>query len=269
MPGELEIKEKSEIHHFIDTNVVFDIIYEDRIRHHQAIEFYKKFLNLELCIETKVNGEGCSVILNYITQFSTDLNNYISVKNRHGKQWDELKPMERRKRLDDFLDEKNNQRKIISNDSLPFYKQMIQLMKLNSIDSNIIEFREILIDLPMIHLENFKSNLRSRFTMHYPLLDFTEEKVLKFNESLKVKLKNGYFQKEQSVDMEIVISLLQLIIFGNASDVDIKRINFYTNDIKMIQNYQNIRDLPPELESASFETMLMNGITSVSIAKPF
>ncbi len=53
--------------HALDTNVVFDIIYNKRDRNSAAIDFYKQFKNLELTIPVKVKEECIKVLIKYST----------------------------------------------------------------------------------------------------------------------------------------------------------------------------------------------------------
>lgn len=68
---------------FLDTNLVLDIIYPERQRNKEAIEFYMKFRNYELKIENQVQKECQTLIIRYLNPFTVDLQNYISTNDRH------------------------------------------------------------------------------------------------------------------------------------------------------------------------------------------
>ncbi len=255
--------------HFIDTNILFDIIYEGRLRHKKAMEFYKQFKNLELSVEPKVHAEANSVILKYIQNFAQDLNNFLFTKNRHSKPWDSLKPLERKKRLNEFLVEITKQKKDLAPDFLPFYEGMIQAVQVEMMDNDFEELKEGLLTMPVSHLQLFKINVRNRFTYYSPAFDINRQDMLDFLSKLKDKLKNVYFTKEQRSDMEIIISVIHLVLFGNASGTAMKFIILYTNDKNMISNYGHICSTPPDLDQTDFNEMLKRGITSVNLDNPY
>ena len=255
--------------HFVDTNIVFDIIYDSRVRHERAVEFYKKFKNLELSIEPRVHSEANSVILDYIQNFSQDLNNFLYTKNRHTKHWDSLKPLERKKRLQEFLTEITRQKKDLSADFFPFYKGMVDSVQVEMIDCDYEELKEALLEMPVQHLQMFKINVRNRFTYFSPAFDMDRQDMIDFEGKLKKKLKNEYFEKKQRADMEIVISILHIVLFGNDSEISIKFILFYTNDNDMMKNYGHLCDSPPDLEQTDFNDLLKKGISSVELNNPY
>ena len=75
---------------FLDTNLVLDIIYPERTRNKEAVEFYKRFRNYELAIEDQVQKECQTLMIRYLNKFSVDLQNYLSANDRHSKKWDLL-----------------------------------------------------------------------------------------------------------------------------------------------------------------------------------
>ncbi len=252
---------------FIDTNILFDIIYKERTRHKKSIDFYRQFKNLEISVEIKVRAEANQVILKYINNFTSDLNNFLFTKDKHSTKWDLLTPLERIKRLDKFLDDyKKNKNK---EEYFPFYNEMIMTLKNEIIDSTLYEIKEALIELPISHLQFFKVKIDSYFNFISPAFDVENNTIVLFNEKLKTKFKNKYFLNNQSFDMEIVINIFNLIILGSDSDIKFDFINFYTNDNKFITNYKNIKLNPPDLEETELNNLLSDKINLIKFINPY
>lgn len=68
---------------FLDTNIVFDIIYSKRERHNIAINFYTNFKNYELLIENTVLLECTEIILNSFSLFIIKFLDFLNFKKRN------------------------------------------------------------------------------------------------------------------------------------------------------------------------------------------
>ena len=89
--------------HFLDSNVIFDIVYPKRVRHEAAIRFYKEFKNLELAIEPAVQYECNNVVLRYVSRFATEFKNYLAGLEKKGKGWNKTSVRKRPAIMSEFL----------------------------------------------------------------------------------------------------------------------------------------------------------------------
>lgn len=255
---------------FLDTNVRFDIIYPQRPRHIKAVDFYKRFKNLELCIENIVNKEANKVTLTYASNFGTDLIRFLESEEKHSQKWDELSRERRIKRIQDFISQIRGQ--YTGSDVFPFYMALINSVQTILPDYEFSELREYTIELPNYLLVWLRINIRTRFSLHIPSYDANDESVRRFQQELNKLMRDGYFEKEQSEDVLIFINLLLLLIVGGVGGISVKEYGdllYYTEDQPALKSYVKFQSKAPSMKEKEYDEWLKRGLAGVKAEVPY
>lgn len=260
--------ETSKGYSFIDTNVLFDIVYPQRTRHTNAIAFYKGFRNLELCIENIVNKEANKVTIEYASNFGTDLIRFLVSEERHSPAWDALNRDRRVKRIQDFVSWIKGHYAPDS-PSFPFYMAIITGIQVILPDYSLLELKEYVIELPNSLLDWLRTNIRSRFSIHVPIYDPEDESIRKFQQDLKGLMQDGYFEKRQSADVMIFINLFLLLLVGSASVKYINELYYYTYDHPALTSFEKFKGKGPLMKEGKYNEWLKKGLTAINMKEPY
>ena len=196
----------------LDTNVVYDIVYTKRNRNSVAMDFYKKFRNLELTVTSTVKEECVKVLIKYSTMFATDLTNFLNGHNALGKHWDDIEVKGKSNLVNDF--EKSIQNKSDYKVIHPFYQNIIKKIKQSIIFMNTENINGYLLELPATMQEYLLDSIDNMFTTILP--NSIANGFMDTNKKFETLLK-GYFNSNESSDLKILVTLIMLVIAGNSS----------------------------------------------------
>lgn len=244
----------------IDTNVVFDIIYDSRQRHNNAIDAYKKFKNYELSISGKVKQECYKVVNDYSTTFSAKLINTLKSHNRRGKNWDDMNINQRANFIEDFENEIING---IIDEYTPFFKTILERIKDTIIYSNMNSIYEYVFNITGMMDSYLDDAIKTRFSTIEPNIDDT---LKRYSIKLADIFNNSnFFSKNQSQDLEILIDLINVVC--TYSD-DLTNLHFYTNDKPFRKIIKKIRDTGLDIEDNLVRQYFNNSFDKI-VFKPF
>ena len=244
----------------LDTNVVFDIIYKKRDRNSVAIDFYKKFKNLELTIPVTVKQECIKVLIKYSTSFATDFNNFLGSQNTLRKHWDDTDITGKTNLIKDF--EKGLQNKRDYQVIRPFYENILNKIRKAIVFMTTQNINEFLLELPGTMQEYFVDSMNNMFITIYP--NNNAPGYFKTYEKFKELLKE-FFDTKESSDFDILLNLIMLILVGDSNNRKIDFINFYTSDKAFKKNYETIFNNKNEICSKIAEDCILNNIKFYSI----
>jgi hypothetical protein len=223
--------------HFIDSNVLFDIVYAKRVRHETAMKFYKEFKNLQLAIEPAVQFECNAVVLRFVFHFTTEFRNYLSRLEKEGKGWDRTTIKKRSTILTSFLVGRHPQDLGSEENFKPFYTEIINLMKTEAMRLNYGEMVEFLSLLPERLISFLRGEINSRFSKFTPHFDITNSDIPKFIEVTRKALSFHFSNGSLKGDLKIVLSLLQILKYGCAEKTFFGTLTLYTHDEPFITSY--------------------------------
>ncbi|MHB8561349.1 MAG: hypothetical protein ACYDAP_09365 [Thermoplasmataceae archaeon] len=232
---------------FLDTNLVLDIIYPERTRNKEAVEFYKRFRNYELAIEDQVQKECQTLMIRYLNKFSVDLQNYISANDRHSKKWDLLDQKKRSKILTDFIGEHKKLGQKNNGDYFPFYKSLINLSRHEIIYLNFRDLKEYLMSLPSEVMRFLSEQIRTRFDYKIPYNSIEREDIIKFRQALNDSLLTSVFKRGQRGDRYILVNIIHLLLFGDSDGKNYDKIVLFTYDKDFFDNFNQIKASPPAI----------------------
>lgn len=244
----------------IDTNVVFDIIYDSRQRHNNAIDMYKKFNNYELSLSGKVEQECYKVVDRYSTSFSTELINALNSQNRRGKNWDDMDITKR----DNFINDFKN--KIINgqiNEYTPFFKTILEIIEDTVIYSNMNSINEYVFNITGMMDSYLYDAIKNRFGVIQPNIDDTHKRYS--NELVNIFKNYNFFSKNQSQDLGILIDLINVV---NTHSDNLTYLHFYTNDGPFRKIIKKIRDTELNIEDNLVRQYFNNSFDKI-VFKPF
>ncbi|MCL4479973.1 MAG: hypothetical protein M1113_00590 [Candidatus Thermoplasmatota archaeon] len=254
----------------LDTNVVFDIIYQSRDRHESAESFYKGFNNLELGIENIVHQECNMVLLKYASEFGSDLENYIHTREKHtNKLWDAMSVKLRKDILEKFSNDLMINLQGRSDGHVPFYREIITRSLSKLVRMTIEDLREYFLEMPTVMMRYLRNEIKSRFTVFRPFVDLEKKETYEFTSKLKEKLANPYFKSRQSEDRKILTSIIALITFGDANKNAFDEILFYTCDPEFLHSYSEIKASPPTLSETKYDNFLNHALISLVFMRPY
>ena len=246
--------------HALDTNVVFDIIYNKRDRNSAAIDFYKQFKNLELTIPVKVKEECIKVLIKYSTQFAKDFNNFLGGQNTLRKHWDDADTKGKANLINDF--ERNIKNKEDYKVIRPFYENILNKIRRTIIFMTTQNINEFLLELPGTIQEYLSDLMNNMFTIIYPnMIAYGYfEKCGEF----KVLLKE-FFDTKESSDFEILLNLIMLVLVGDGNNKKIDIIYFYTSDKKFMGNYKAMLKDRNKICNGTSNNCVLNNINFYSM----
>ena len=232
---------------FLDTNLVLDIIYPERKRNKEAVEFYKKFRNFELAIENQVFQECQKLIIRYLNKFTLALQNYISKNDRRSKKWDLQDQKKRSRILTDFLQEEKERALKNNEDYFPFYKSLINLSRNEIIYLNFNDLKDYLISLPVEVMRFLSEQLKTRFEYILPLNSIEREDIIRFREALNNALAESVFKTRERGDRYILLNIVHILLFGDSNGKIYDSIVVFTNDANFLKNFNRVKASPPGL----------------------
>lgn len=225
----------------IDTNVVFDIVYDSRPRHKNAMETYKTFKNYELSISGKVNQECYKVVDDYSTRFSKEFINALKSQNRRGKNWDDMSVTQRAKFIKDFKNDIVNRQ---MSDYIPFFKTIVEKIQDTIIYSNMNTIYEYVFHLTGMMDSYLYDAIATRFSIIETAVDDTTRS---YSNELEVIFNNShFFRKNQSQDLAILIDLINV---SNSYGENLINLYFYTYDKRFVENITKIKDKGLDIEN--------------------
>jgi len=245
----------------IDTNVVFDIIYDGRQRHNNAIEMYKNFKNYELSISGKVKQECYKVVNDYSTRFSTELINTLKSQNRRGKNWDDMDTNQRSNFIKDF---KNRIIKGPANDYTPFFKIILEKIEDDIIYLNMDTIYEYAFNITGMMDSYLYDAIKTRFSIIEPDINDTIKHYS--NELGNIFNGSNFFSENQSQDLAILIELINVV--GTYGD-NLANLYFYTNDKTFRKIITKIKDKGVDIEDNSVKQYFNNSFDKITFKSFF
>ncbi|MEM3907765.1 MAG: hypothetical protein QXZ17_13055 [Nitrososphaerota archaeon] len=254
-------------HFFIDTNVLLDIIYDQRQRHKLAMDFYKRFKNLELSVVFEVFKEANKVVEDYCSGFARDFSTFLISEEKHSTKWDDLSRGKKIKRLEDFKNWVNSRYK---DDAVyPFYNAILTNVEVYLPDRSYSDIREFLLNLPSYFLLWLKVNIQTRFSIHIAISDISNDNVRKFQDELDKLMRSKYFDKTQKGDVRIIIELILLILYGSEVVREYKQVTFYTLDNLLSSNFFKFKREMPIMNDTEFNDLMKKGLERITIEAPY
>ncbi len=247
----------------LDTNVVFDIIYDTRKRSKAAIKFYSEFKNYELGIENIVKIESNKIILESANEFIFHFSNFIKKwKDQKNKSWDDSTYSERLKIIEDF------KKHISEEEGTNKYKEFI----INAIDkigyrlSELEESKinELFMEFPGYYVNELNKQIKAKFRIIIPYSLSSNDNLNDLN--LLKNILNSIFKERGSFDRDILINLIILILNGDVDGNHYKRVEFYTEDEDFINNFNNARS---KIEKEGLKDTLKDSFKKIAFLKGY
>ena len=264
-----EVEKQTADGHFLDTNVVFDIVYPGRNRHEDAIGFYKKFRNYELAIESAVHAECNKVILQYVGKFITLFESFLASLRRQGRDWNKIFPKNRSSILTEFIQGVSKNKSGVDPDFLPFFKEITEELKPDIVRLNIEDVKQFLLILPSKLTGRLKDQIAARFSVCIPYWDLTDEDVIKFKESAKEVMRLEFSNASLKNDLEIFVNLIILLNYGGTDDEEYKKITLYTKDDSFLEKSKKVSLNPPALKSEEHSEKLRMALSCFIVQSPY
>jgi len=220
----------------LDTNVVFDIIYNTRKRSKAAIKFYSEFKNYELGIENIVLKESNKVILESAYEFINHFTNFLKKwKDQKNKSWNDSTYSERLRIIGDF--KKHVFEEQGTNKYKEFIIDVIDKIGYRLSEMEVGEINKLFIELPGYLVNELNKQIKAKFRIITPYSpssndDFNDLDLLK-------NILNSIFKERSSFDRDILINLIILILNGDVYGNHYKHVDFYTEDEDFINNFNN------------------------------
>lgn len=253
----------------LDTNVVLDVVYQERDHHQDSDKFYRTFNYFELSICSRVYEECNRVIINYTTRFGSDLLAYIESKQRRKKHWDAKDRSERKGVLLGFLSDMAIRYKNDSNGYLPFYKAILDRSRTNIQKMQFSELKEFLLEIPRIMLLYLQGEIKARFKVINQFVDIQQSDTFEFTDKLKNVFSNPYFAHRQSEDRRILVNMIGIIVFGDTENNKYSDVTFHTCDQPFTESFANITQLPPKLKNAKYDSYLSIALRALNFSRPY
>jgi hypothetical protein len=234
---------------FLDTNVVFDIIYSERKRHKKSLQFYQNFKNLELRVSGKVLIEIGELLNSSLTALVLRIRDSIKHLELSGRRWDDLQLSQRRKVLIEFENDINNDKKLIKMNQMEFVLNGFRKLENIILKYNFEEIQEALLSVADDLSEEVFSKVNSLFSPVYLDHDKVDSKQIEYSKKIDSKVISRFFNNlSSSKDKDIVMELLFYLGFG-AKDENFRQIVLYTMDSGFEKNYLNFKNSKNECEN--------------------
>jgi hypothetical protein len=255
--------------HFLDTNIVFDAIYENRPFYQTFQKFYSKFLPFNIGVTLPVMQEVHKIAARSAMLLVEHLHNEINTNN-----WDNLTIKDKERLLNSIRDNLAGDQRIdaVENKKI-FVLDAFKAISQQLISSSKDEIINLLPDLPDDYTKLLQQMIVSRFVItpvdsDHPLFNDFQTLIKLLNEG------SNAFKDGENGDYEIFSNITLLILCGakysNWNTTSFTDINFYCNDRRFIINIKEINDyIKSKARKSVDEEKIEIALSKIKSAKPY
>lgn len=244
----------------VDTNIIFDVYWEKRIRHNDALNFLGSFPYRGISYTYHIYQESAVKILEYSSGLAEIVRNGIHKALGPERKWDDLSVSKREEILNNLL----SSIKLNAKDLEPkwdFYTQILDASRSDMAYMSKEDIDYLLQGLNERVLHDFVVDLKARYSEISLFVEVSEE-YEKNKKLLKGFLDNLMKKARRSNDRDIATDLLVLCIYGNDKKERYPEISFYSCDDEFVGDM---------LQATSIKNSHYNGLISyekLSVLKP-
>ena len=254
---------------FIDTNIAFDAVYQNRKRHHKALEFVSDFKSRQVKLSHRVILEIEEILAESFSLLAVKVRDYIKHLERARHGWNNLDAGERAKSLIEIEKMLSNDKEIIKKNKVTFILNAFNNMA-NALMN--MSFEEIQEDLLYLASDNGK-NVMFRIISLFPIVEYNRDiddamnlrKAIEEGAIRKFFNENGHGQ-----DKEILSELIVILAFGSKQEL-FSEIDFYTCDTDFVKIYNDYKktECSTSEEANHYKHLLTKTLSNLSITKAY
>ena len=224
----------------IDAGILLDIVYDERPMHENAMEFFNRFGNQGLAVESNVNRRCQRSVLKCAGKFVSEFGEFLHGRGEEGNpvdQWDSMDRPLRSTLLESFT-----RMSIASSQSDGegynlFSRSLVNKAKQHLVEMDIIHVREYLQILPAALTDHLSDSIKENFTYLVSLNTVDGKDIVGIRKALYEHI------SFDSMDTAMTLAgLVCLILYGSPGRKKYNSINFYTGDEIFIEDFKKIRE---------------------------
>ena len=250
----------------IDSEILMDIIYQDRPEHQKAMEFFNRYGKQGLALESNVNRLCQSKVLNQAGKFVKFFGEMV--QERDGNQgtaiiWDKSDVEGREKLLEHFKERIEESALVEGNGFRSFSFSILERAKPYMIQMDSTRIRKYLQIIPASLTDYLSTGIKENFSYLVPVNSANGKDTVNMRRELY-----DYFPIDSGENAITLANLISLILYGNSAGKKYISINFFTSDQGFIENFRKINDdlNPDDLDNG---TEVKAALKSIVFEKPY
>lgn len=250
----------------VDTEILLDIVYQERTDHKDAMEFFNRYGKQGLALESNVNRMCQRILLKQVGRFVNDFGEMIQGKDEgegNATIWDQVDIAGKEKLLENFKVRSEESTFMNDNCYRRFILSIVEKAKPYMIRMDSIHIRQYLQILPASLTDYLSTGIKENFSYLVPVNSADGKDTVNMRRELY-----DYFSIQARENAVTLANLISLILYGNSAGKNYISINFFTSDQVFIENFSKIKeDLnPKDLDNGNH---VKAALQSISFEKPY
>jgi predicted nucleic acid-binding protein len=250
----------------VDTEILLDIVYQERPDHQDAMEFFNRYGKQGLALESNVNRMCQRILLKQVGRFVKEFGEMIQGKDEdegNATIWDQADTAGKEKMLENYKVRTEESTSMNDSGYRRFSLSIVEKAKSYLIRMDSSHIRQYLQILTASLTDYLSTSIKENFSYLVPVNSTDGKDTVNMRRELY-----DYFSIDARENAVTLANLISLILYGNSAGKNYISINFFTSDRVFIENFRKIKeDLNPEdLDRGNH---VKAALKSITLEKPY